>query len=191
MHALAEGDTLRIAALRNRFGLTSARRNVLLAGGIGITPLLSMAQGLDATGGDYHLHYYARSRSEAAFLADLENHQWVTLHFDDEPPEQRLDLGRDLGDPAPGTAVYVCGPGGFMDYALGQAAELGWPASALHKERFSASPAVVAEPGGGRRGRIHRAPVLHGSAIPRPRGPERPAGERRRCAQLVRTEHLR
>ncbi|MGW2521609.1 PDR/VanB family oxidoreductase [Streptomyces sp. NPDC001617] len=152
MHALAEGDTLRIAAPRNRFGLTSARRHVLLAGGIGITPLLSMAQSLDATGGDYHLHYCARSRSEAAFLADLENHPRVTLHFDDEPPEQRLDLGSDLGDPAPGTAVYVCGPGGFMDYALGRAAELGWPASALHKERFSASPPVAAEPGGGGEG---------------------------------------
>jgi vanillate O-demethylase ferredoxin subunit len=152
MHALAEGDTLRIAAPRNRFGLTSARRHVLLAGGIGITPLLSMAQSLDATGGDYHLHYCARSRSEAAFLADLENHPRVTLHFDDEPPEQRLDLGRDLGDAAPGTAVYVCGPGGFMDYALGRAAELGWPASALHKERFSASPPAAAEPGGGGEG---------------------------------------
>ncbi|MER6290590.1 PDR/VanB family oxidoreductase [Streptomyces sviceus] len=152
MHALTEGDTLRIAAPRNRFGLTSARRHVLLAGGIGITPLLSMAQSLDATGGDYHLHYCARSRSEAAFLADLEHHPRVTLHFDDEPPEQRLDLASDLGDSAPGTAVYVCGPGGFMDYVLGRAAELGWPASALHKERFSPSPPVATEPGGGGEG---------------------------------------
>ncbi|MFI1052892.1 PDR/VanB family oxidoreductase [Streptomyces griseoruber] len=152
MHALAEGDTLRIAAPRNRFGLAPGRRHVLLAGGIGITPLLSMAQSLDATGGDYHLHYCARSRSEAAFLADLENHPRVTLHFDDQGPEQRLDLGSDLGDPAPGTAVYVCGPGGFMDYVLGRAAELGWPASALHKERFSASPAAAGGGGGGESG---------------------------------------
>ncbi|MFF5301961.1 PDR/VanB family oxidoreductase [Streptomyces sp. NPDC013161] len=148
MHALAEGDPLRIAAPRNRFGLTPARRHLLLAGGIGITPLLAMAQTLDATGGDYHLHYCARSRSEAAFAAELENHPRVTLHFDDRAPEQLLDLERDLGEPAPGSAVYVCGPGGFMDYALGRAAELGWPASALHKERFSASP-TTAEPGRG------------------------------------------
>ncbi|MBW8792479.1 MAG: oxidoreductase [Streptomyces sp.] len=152
MHALAEGDTLRIAAPRNRFRLTSARRHVLLAGGIGITPLLSMAQSLDATGGDYHLHYCARSRSEAAFLAELENHPRVTLYFDDQAPEQLLDLGRDLGEPASDTAVYVCGPGGFMDYALGRAAELGWPASALHKERFSASPPAAPQPGGGGEG---------------------------------------
>ncbi|MBA2951212.1 PDR/VanB family oxidoreductase [Streptomyces himalayensis] len=151
MHTLTEGDTLRIAAPRNRFGLTPARRHLLLAGGIGITPLLSMAQTLDATGGDYHLHYCARSRTDAAFVADLENHPRVTLHFDDQAPEQRLDLARDLGEPDPDTAVYVCGPGGFMDYALGRAAELGWPASALHKERFSAST-PAAEPDGGGEG---------------------------------------
>ncbi|GCB43717.1 PDR/VanB family oxidoreductase [Streptomyces sp. NL15-2K] len=149
MHALAEGDTLRIAAPRNRFGLTSARRHVLLAGGIGITPLLSMAQTLDAAGGDFHLHCCVRSRSEAAFLAELEEHPRVTFHFDDQAPEQLLDPGRDLGEPAPDTAVYVCGPGGFMDYVLGRAAELGWPASALHKERFSASPSAAEPDGGG------------------------------------------
>ncbi|MGW1024809.1 PDR/VanB family oxidoreductase [Streptomyces sp. NPDC002577] len=148
MHALAEGDTLRIAAPRNRFGLTPARRHLLLAGGIGITPLLSMAQALDAAGGEYHLHYCARSRTEAAFVPELEDHPRVTLHFDDQAPEQLLDLGRDVGDPAPDTAVYVCGPGGFMDYVLGRAAELGWPAAALHKERFTAST-PAAEPGGG------------------------------------------
>ncbi|MGW2048327.1 PDR/VanB family oxidoreductase [Streptomyces sp. NPDC001858] len=150
MHALAEGDPLRIAAPRNRFGLTSARRHVLLAGGIGITPLLAMAQALDAVGGDHHLHYCARSRTEAAFLAELEGRPRVTLHFDDQAPEQLLDLGRDLGEPLPGTAVYVCGPGGFMDYVLGRAAELGWPESALRKERFSASPpSAPAHDGGG------------------------------------------
>ncbi|WP_329538188.1 PDR/VanB family oxidoreductase (plasmid) [Streptomyces sp. NBC_01450] len=148
MHALAEGDTLRIAAPRNRFGLTPARRYVLLAGGIGITPLLSMAQTLDATGGDYHLHYCARSRTDAAFVPELERHPRVTLYFDDQAPEQRLDLGRDVGEAEPDAAVYVCGPGGFMDHVLGRAAELGWPASALHKERFSAS-APATEPDGG------------------------------------------
>lgn len=152
MHALAEGDTLRIAAPRNRFGLTSARRHLLLAGGIGITPLMSMAQTLDATGDDYHLHYCARSRTEAAFLGELETHPRVTLHFDDQGPEQLLDLGRDLGEPGPDTAVYVCGPGGFMDYVLGRAAELGWLASALHKERFSAAPAAAQPDGGGEGG---------------------------------------
>ncbi|WP_406467927.1 PDR/VanB family oxidoreductase [Streptomyces sp. NBC_01594] len=152
MHALAEGDTLRIAAPRNRFGLAPARRHRLFAGGIGITPLLSMAQALDAAGGDYDLHYCARSRAEAAFAADLASHPRVTLHFDDGDPARRLDLARDLGTPTSGVAVYVCGPGGFMDHVLGQATEMGWPESALHKERFSAAPASAGadrgQPGG-------------------------------------------
>lgn len=155
MHALAEGDTLRIAPPRNRFGLAPARRHLLLAGGIGITPLLSMAQTLDATGADYHLHYCARSRTDAAFVPELEHHPRVTLHFDDQAPDQLLDLARDVGEPVPDTAVYVCGPGGFMDYALGRAAQLGWPAAALHTERFSATaPATAATeaPGGGDEG---------------------------------------
>ncbi|WP_425826306.1 PDR/VanB family oxidoreductase [Streptomyces fractus] len=140
MHTLAEGDTLRIGAPRNRFGLAPVRRHLLLAGGIGVTPLLSMAQALDAAGGDYHLHYCARGRADAAFAADLERHPCASLHYDDGAQQQRLDLARDVGPPDPDTAVYVCGPGGFMDHVLAGAAELGWPPSALHKERFSASP---------------------------------------------------
>ncbi|MFJ9179442.1 PDR/VanB family oxidoreductase [Streptomyces sp. NPDC102360] len=145
MHAVAEGDTLRISAPRNRFGLSSARRHLLLAGGIGITPLLSMAQALDAAGGDYQLHYCVRSREDAAFAEDLERHPRVTFHYDDQPAPQRLDMERDAGPPDADTALYVCGPGGFMDHVLGRAAELGWPSSALHKERFSA-PANAGEP---------------------------------------------
>ncbi|WP_432181549.1 PDR/VanB family oxidoreductase [Streptomyces sp. NBC_00063] len=150
MHDLAEGDTLRIAAPRNRFGITPARRHLLFAGGIGITPLLAMARTLDARGADYQLHYCARSRAEAAFVADLEHHPRVRLHFDDQPSEQRLDPAADIGEPRQDTAVYVCGPGGFMNYVLGSAADLGWPGSALHKERFSASTTTPSDdPGQG------------------------------------------
>ncbi|MFD5258275.1 PDR/VanB family oxidoreductase [Streptomyces bobili] len=143
MHALAEGDTVRISAPRNRFGLSPARRHILVAGGIGITPLLAMVLELEATGGDYHLHYCSRSRSEAAFVGELENNSRVTFHFDDEAAEQRLDLARDAGPPDPDTALYVCGPGGFMDYVLDRAAELGWHPSALHKERFAAAATTL------------------------------------------------
>ncbi|MBO4256952.1 PDR/VanB family oxidoreductase [Streptomyces griseorubiginosus] len=141
MHALAEGDTVLVSAPRNRFSLTPARRHVLLAGGIGITPLLAMALALDADGGDYHLHYCARSRTEAAFVTELENNPRVSFHFDDGPADQHLDLARDAGPPDPDTALYACGPAGFMDHVLGRAAHLGWPPSALHMERFAAAAA--------------------------------------------------
>ncbi|MFD4356234.1 PDR/VanB family oxidoreductase [Nocardia sp. NPDC058518] len=134
MHALAVGDRVRISAPRNHFPLAAARRHVLVAGGIGITPLLAMLTELDRAGADYVLHYSARSRSRAAFLDELTAHPRVSFHFDDE--HTGLDVARDLGDPQPETAVYVCGPDGFMDYVLGKAEALAWPRRALHTERF-------------------------------------------------------
>jgi len=149
MHALEVGDRLRISAPRNRFPLVTARQHRLFAGGIGITPLLAMVRQLQTERGDYTLHYCARSRTHAAFLPELENNPRVILHFDDGDPRQLLDIARDLGDPQPETAVYVCGPTGFMDHVLGKAEALGWPARALHKERFSNPPTVAESPSGG------------------------------------------
>ncbi|MFK0159946.1 PDR/VanB family oxidoreductase [Streptomyces sp. NPDC090493] len=137
MHALRVSDRLRISAPRNRFPLVTAQRHLLFAGGIGITPILAMLRQLEYEGGDFTLHYCARSRDRAAFVTELQGNPRVALHFDDEEPGQRLDVARDLGDPRPDTAVYVCGPGGFMDHVLGEAEALGWPPQSLHKERFA------------------------------------------------------
>ncbi|MFC5749282.1 PDR/VanB family oxidoreductase [Actinomadura rugatobispora] len=139
IHGLRVGDRLRISAPRNRFPLVTARRHLLFAGGIGITPLLAMVRRLEHEGGDYALHYCARSRDRAAFVEELAGNPRVALHFDEGDPGQLLDIARDLGDPQPDTAVYVCGPDGFMDYVLGKAEALGWPPQALHKERFAAA----------------------------------------------------
>jgi vanillate O-demethylase ferredoxin subunit len=148
MHELKVGDRVRISAPRNNFRLAPARCHRLFAGGIGITPLWAMAQQLDISSGDYTLHYCARSAAEAAFADQLSGHPRVTLHLDDGPDAQKLDLRRDLGPSAPDTAVYVCGPGPFIDYVLGTAGALGWPPSALHKERFVLA-ATAAETGPG------------------------------------------
>lgn len=138
MHALRKGDRVRISAPRNRFPLVPARRHLLFAGGIGITPLLAMARALASEGGDYALHYCARSRTEAAFVPELADDPRVTFHFDDSEPGL-LDVADVLGTPTPDTAVYICGPGGFMDYVLDRAEAMGWPPAALHKERFTSS----------------------------------------------------
>ncbi|MFD5541749.1 PDR/VanB family oxidoreductase [Streptomyces sp. NPDC127079] len=150
VHRLQVGDHLPISAPRNNFRLSPARRHLLFAGGIGVTPLAAMARQLDVTGGDYTLHYCARSATDVALADMFTDHPRVVLHLDDQPAEQRLDLRRDLGDPVKDTAVYVCGPGPFMDYVLNTADELGWPSTALHKERFA--PAAAADdlgPGNG------------------------------------------
>ncbi|MGW6696893.1 PDR/VanB family oxidoreductase [Nocardia sp. NPDC055049] len=136
MHALTVGEPVRISPPRNHFPLADTNSHVLIAGGIGITPLLAMLTHLEQTEADYVLHYSARTRSRAAFLDELSANPRVRFHFDDEDPSLLLDITRDLGDPRPDTAVYVCGPDGFMDYVVGKAEALGWPRTALHTERF-------------------------------------------------------
>ncbi|MFG2126569.1 PDR/VanB family oxidoreductase [Streptomyces sp. NPDC048751] len=138
MHRLREGDRLRISPPRNRFGISDqAGRHLLVAGGIGVTPLLAMAHELEARGADYELHYCTRSRADSAFLDELEHNPRVRLHFDDGPDDQRFSIATDIGRPEPETAIYVCGPGGFMDFVISSALGAGWPAEAIHKERFA------------------------------------------------------
>ena len=148
MHQLEVGEYVQISAPRNHFHLIPAREHLLFAGGIGITPLLAMAQQLELSGGDYTLHFNARSASDVSFKDLLSGHPRVTMHLDDGEVEQKLNLERDLGTPRPDVAVYVCGPGPYIDFVLDGAAALGWPSSALHKERFSPT-GITVEPGDG------------------------------------------
>jgi vanillate monooxygenase ferredoxin subunit len=146
MHdAVKEGDELRVSVPRNHFALASGpAKHLLLAGGIGLTPLLCMAQRLDRDGEAFELHYCARSRSRAAFLERLANAPWarhVQLHFDDEGESQRLHLVALLNDATPDTHLYVCGPQGFMNAVLDAARANAWPEHRLHYE-FFAAPSV-------------------------------------------------
>lgn len=143
MHeAVAQDGLLRIGAPRNLFALDeSAERHLLLAGGIGITPLLCMTQRLAAIGADFALHYCARSAARMAFRGQLAEAPYagrVHLHVDDGPPDQRLDLDALLRDGDPATHLYVCGPKGFMDAVLGAARARGWAEGRLHYEFFAA-----------------------------------------------------
>lgn len=136
------GERIRIGAPRNNFPLADGTAGaVLLGGGIGVTPLLAMAHRLHAAGLPFTLHYCARSRTRAAFLDELEAAPYATsvrLHFDDGEPAQKLDPARDLPPPGDGAHLYVCGPTGFMDWLIGAAGTLGFPADRVHKEYFGA-----------------------------------------------------
>jgi len=144
---VAEGDRLEISTPRNHFALAhEARRSLLFAGGIGITPILCMTERLAAMGEDFELHYSARARDRAAFFDRILASAYsprVQFHFDDGAPEQKLDLTALLGSPQSGTHVYVCGPQGFIDAALGFARGVGWPAAQLHYEFFGAAPTAT------------------------------------------------
>lgn len=144
---LREGDVVRISAPRNHFELEpTAARSVLLAGGIGVTPLLSMAGQLHRDGKDFVLHYCTRSRARAAFHDDAANGELaahVRFHFDEGPGASRLDLESALGAPSSGVHVYVCGPSGFIDWVFSTAEKMGWPRAQLHREYFAAEAPVV------------------------------------------------
>jgi len=143
MHDHVEmGSILRISEPKNHFPLVEARRSVLLAGGIGVTPILAMAEALAAKGAAFELHYSARSPEKAAFkerLAACGFAAQVQFHYDSGDAGQKLDLATLLARPEEGTHVYVCGPQGFIAYVLEAARALGWPAAQLHVEYFGAA----------------------------------------------------
>jgi vanillate O-demethylase ferredoxin subunit len=145
MHELVnEGDVLTISTPKNHFPLAhEAKRSLLLAGGIGVTPILCMAERLAIAGADFEMHYCTRSKDRTAFHARIRSSAFsnaVSFHFDDGAAEQKLDLAALLTKPQPSTHLYVCGPKGFMDAVLSTARARGWPESQLHYEFFSAEP---------------------------------------------------
>jgi vanillate O-demethylase ferredoxin subunit len=140
------GDVIDISAPRNQFALAEeSSKSLLLAGGIGVTPLLAMAEHLHSMGADFEMHYCARSKERAAFHDRIVAAPYagkVQLHFDNGAPGQIFNAAAQLQAPQTGTHLYVCGPAGFMDAVLGSARALGWPGSQVHKEHFGASPVL-------------------------------------------------
>lgn len=143
MHdALKEGDALLISEPRNHFPLVHAKRTLLFAGGIGVTPLLCMAQRLAAIGADFEMHYATRSAARTAFRDEIAASpfaQRVQFHFDDGDAAQKLDARAAIGQPDPGTHLYVCGPTGYIDFIVKTAKELGWANDNVHLEYFGAA----------------------------------------------------
>ncbi|MBD8682528.1 PDR/VanB family oxidoreductase [Pseudomonas sp. CFBP 13719] len=145
MHELVEeGQTLHISEPRNLFPLAGpGATHLLIAGGIGITPMLAMAHELQRQGEDFELHYCFRSPDRAAFLDELAHAAFtdrVVLHDDSSAVPSNLDARALLRTPEADRHVYVCGPGGFMDYILGCAAAADWPQAQVHREFFAAPP---------------------------------------------------
>lgn len=143
------GDRVQISEPRNHFPLVgTSGRSLLFAGGIGITPILSMAEHLAQVGNEFALHYCCRLPDRVAFHDRLTCAPFasrVDLHLDSGPPEQRLDMRAVLGSYGAGDQLYVCGPSGFIDHVLTSARAQGWPDSALHHEYF-VPPATNVQP---------------------------------------------
>jgi vanillate O-demethylase ferredoxin subunit len=148
MHeALRAGDRIQIGLPRNHFPLVpDARHTVLLAGGIGITPILAIAEALAASGSSFELHYCARSRAHVAFAERFAEPRFAgRVHFHLSAEGGRADMDRLLAATPAGAHLYICGPADFTDAAVATAAKLGWPDDAVHTERFTG--AVTSQPG--------------------------------------------
>jgi ferredoxin-NADP reductase len=140
---LREGMELRCGTPVNNFGLfADAAQYLLVGGGIGVTPLLSMARWCDAHGKRWSMVYAARSRQRLAFYEELRG--WparVRFHCDDEAGGP-LDAATLLGSVETGTHVYCCGPTPLMDAVRAAGAHL--PPDTLHFEYFAAPAAEAA-----------------------------------------------
>lgn len=135
IHAfLREGSTVWVRPPRNLFELGEAPAYLLLAAGIGVTPILSMARHLAAVDADWRMIVVARERDGVAFADEIAAlGDRATVHLSRE--RGRLDLDAVVGGIAPGTDVYACGPASFVDalWALTPTLPEG---SGIHLERF-------------------------------------------------------
>lgn len=146
-----QGDLLTISHPRNNFPLVEgAPHSLFIAGGIGITPIWCMIQRLRALGRSWELHYSARSRSNAAFLEELEGLRQrdvaeVFFNFDDESDGRQLDMNALVAECTRGAHIYCCGPVSMLQAFERATAER--PASEVHAEYFSgkAPPADAGE----------------------------------------------
>ncbi len=139
MHgSVHEGDLLDLSAPHNNFPLRrDATRTVLIAGGIGVTPLLAMAQTLARQGLTWELHYFAQSDDHIAFPEVLDHlPAGLTKHLGLSPAQTTDKLQEITENYLTTSHAYVCGPGPMIEAARALATESGWPEEAVHFEYF-------------------------------------------------------
>jgi ferredoxin-NADP reductase len=138
------GDVLTINGPRNNFALNeAAEKSIFIAGGIGITPIVSMTERLSAIGRDWELIYCARKRAEAAFVDALKGN--VKFNFDEEPGGKMLDIAAVVRAAPANAHLYCCGPLPMLSAFEAATAEL--PRERVHVEYFTAKEPPAVEGG--------------------------------------------
>ena len=139
--SLKVGDTLTISEPKNLFPLaTDAKNTLLMAAGIGITPILSMAEQLLQQGADFSLHYCIKSADQAAYIERIKNSglaPFTHFHFSQSA---RVNLAEVIPVGHNDLHLYVCGPAGFNDAVIECASAKNWQPQNIHREYFSAAP---------------------------------------------------
>jgi ferredoxin-NADP reductase len=138
VHSLKLGDRVTIRSPRNNFALGPEQGQVLLlAGGIGITPIVSMATELAARRSVFKMIYAGRTRADLAFLPELEALLGVKLKIHDDSISGVLNVEATMRSLSQDTTLYVCGPVPMIDAAISAARALRWPDGRLRFEIFS------------------------------------------------------
>ncbi|MBN8967840.1 MAG: oxidoreductase [Rhizobiales bacterium] len=144
MHELRSGDKVFVSHPANHFPLApQAGFHLLIAGGIGITPMLAMVHALKRAGARFRLHYCARQRADMAFAGDLQRlcgPDEIVLH-ESGMPGGRLDIAAALAQAPVGAHVYCCGPQRLMDAVTAAARNAGFADEMIHIEHFEGVPA--------------------------------------------------
>ncbi len=142
LHAqLQPGDRIDASAPRQLFALQPAPHHLLLAGGIGLTPLLAMAETLWAQDRSFTLQVRVRSRARLPFARRLQEAPWaqaVQVLADDEAQANTETLDRLIAVQPAGTWIWTCGPAGFMAAVRAAATRAGWSADRVVSEHFAA-----------------------------------------------------
>ncbi|MGE5539606.1 MAG: 2Fe-2S iron-sulfur cluster-binding protein [Gemmatimonas sp.] len=142
MHdAVKAGMTLKATAPLNNFKLAEdAKEHILIAGGIGITPILAMGHRLKALGANATLHYCTRSPEKTSFKAEVQEAFGgkVVFHHDGGDPSKGIKLADVLKTRHEGAHLYICGPSGLLEAARKASAH--WPDETVHFEHFAATP---------------------------------------------------
>jgi vanillate O-demethylase ferredoxin subunit len=143
------GQTLTISKPRNNFPLgDSATDYVLIGGGIGMTPVLSMAHALAARGATFELHLLARDHVALPYADDIESWPFadrVAVHLDQPDGSPSFDPAGMIGSWREGRELYICGPGGFMAWVESTLSDQGWPSQSMFSETFLRPKANAAE----------------------------------------------
>lgn len=144
MHqAVAAGDSLTVVPPLNNFPLREdAEEHILIAGGIGITPILAMGYRLRSLNAKFTLHYCTKSGEETAFTEEVKDvfGANAVFHHDGGDPSNGIDLEAVLSEPPEGAHLYICGPRGLLNGAR-EAADH-WPDNTVHFELFAPSDKI-------------------------------------------------
>jgi len=138
---VTEGMHMRLSPPSNLFALDKrSPKQLLIAGGIGITPFISQAAQMQVTGGEFELHYGVRSRELGSYVDQLNELYGHRVHAYIAEEGDELDFDKLLTSQPAGTHLYVCGPAPMIDLVIERAKAHGWPDYHVHYEHFAKAP---------------------------------------------------